>query len=103
MTTGNYGHFALGDLKFATENRVIYDGRSEVHRDLWTTDLDTGKSRRLTENDGARNQQITATANGEHLYLASNRDGTESLWRMNQDGSTRLDDARKERSSLDRI
>ncbi|MBK9163398.1 MAG: winged helix-turn-helix domain-containing protein [Acidobacteria bacterium] len=86
LTTGKYGHYGLGDLKFATENRIIFDGRATVDRDLWSVAISDGSQVRLTENNGSRNSQVTATVNGEHLYVSSNRTGSESIWRIGQDG-----------------
>ncbi len=86
LTSGKYGHFGLADLKFATENRIIFDGRADVDRDLWSVSISDVRQVRLTQNNGSRNSQITATVNGEHLYVSSNRSGSESIWRIDQDG-----------------
>lgn len=87
LTTGKYGHFGLGDLKFATENRVIFDGRADVERELWAINLRDGRQTRLTDNSSTRNTKVSPTMNGEHLYLTSNRTGSESIWRIDQDGT----------------
>ncbi len=87
LTTGKYGHYGLGDLKFATENRVIFDGRADVERELWAISLQDGRQTRLTNDRGSRNSKVAATANGEHLYVTSNRSGTESIWRVDQAGT----------------
>lgn len=87
LTTGTYGHFALGNLTYATEDRIIYDAREDVHRDLWSAAITSGSHDRLTRNAGTRNSHTAATADGRYLYFSSNRDETESIWRMGQNGS----------------
>ncbi len=98
LTTGKYGHYGLGDLKFATENRVIFDGRADVERDLWAMDLQDGRQTRLTDNRNTRNTKVSPTVNGEHLYLTSNRAGSENIWRIDQDGTdpVQITDAKDE-------
>lgn len=90
LTAGSYGQYALGDLNFATQDNIIYDGRNEVERDLWTVNVDDGKQTRLTQNNGSRNAQISATSDGKYVYTSSNRDGSESIWRMGQNASEPL-------------
>lgn len=87
LTSGSYGHFGLSDLEYATEDRVIYDSRMEVIRDLWATSIKDPIQRRLTQENGTLNSYISSTSDGRYLYLSSNRDGTESIWRIGQDGS----------------
>ncbi len=87
LTTGSYGQYALGDLNFATLDRIIYDGRNEIERDLWSVNIGEGKQTRLTNDNGSRNGQVAATSDGQYLYISSNRDDTESIWRIAQDGS----------------
>jgi len=87
LTTGSYGQFALGDLNFTALDRIIYDGRNEVERDLWSVNIGDGKQTRLTSDNGSRNGQVTATSDGQYLYISSNRDDTESIWRIAQDGT----------------
>ena len=98
LTNGKYGHYGLGDLKFATENRVIFDGRADVERDLWALNLQDGRQTRLTDNRDTRNTKVSPTVNGEHLYLTSNRTGSENIWRIDQDGTdpVQITDAKDE-------
>lgn len=88
LTSGAYGHFSLGDLRFATEDRIVFDARNEVHRDLWITGVNGSEKRRLTENMGSRNTEAVTTSDGRFIYISSNRTGSDSIWRLAQDGST---------------
>lgn len=86
LTSGTYGHNGLTDLNFATENRVLFDARSEIERDLWAVELDTLKHYRLTANNGTRNVETATTQNGEDVYYVSDRGGLDNLWRQGQLG-----------------
>ena len=79
VTTGRYGHFGVSDLEFATENRVIYEGRTSVDKDLVASPLDGGPATQLTADDGMVNATVSATADGRHIYITSNRSGTPAI------------------------
>ncbi|MBX3243018.1 MAG: PD40 domain-containing protein [Acidobacteria bacterium] len=87
LTSGTYGHFAMVDLDFATEDRIVYDKREEVERDLWAVSISGASHVRLTHNNGPRNTQVTSSPDGRYIYISSNRDGTARIWRIGQDGT----------------
>lgn len=87
LTSGTYGHFAMADLDFATEDRIVYDKREEVERDLWTVSISGDSHVRLTHNNGPRNTQVASSSDGRYIYLSSNRDGAARIWRIGHDGT----------------
>lgn len=86
LTSGKYGHYAMVDLEYATEDRIIYDKREEVEKDLWITSISSGANTRLTQNNGPRNTQAVSSSDGRYVYLSSNRDGNARIWRIGHDG-----------------
>jgi len=86
VTSGRYGHFGVSDLEFATEGRIIFEGRTSVDKDLVASTIDGGVRTQLTENSGIVNTGITATTDGRYVYITSNRSGTPAIWRLTQDG-----------------
>src|SRR5688572_28589242 len=66
------------------------DGQEIVFRrdvDIYTMDLRTGQTRRLTETAPLLNQMATYSPNGKQLAFMSARDGYPSVFVMNADGS----------------
>src|SRR5690606_55351 len=86
LTEGSYGHVGLTDLHFATENRIFFDARSEVERDLWAVEIDPVRRYRMTENHGTRNTETTSSQDGQHVYFVSDRSGLDNIWRQDQKG-----------------
>jgi Tol biopolymer transport system component/tRNA A-37 threonylcarbamoyl transferase component Bud32 len=66
--------------------RIAFDSLSEDrHWDIWTVEPDGGSLRRLTTDPGDENTP-SWSADGRWVYFASEREGTQEIWRVASEG-----------------
>lgn len=87
LTTGDYGHHGLFDLRWTADGKIIYDGRGAINRDLWITDSAGANQTRLTENNGSHNRHTAISNDGRVIFFVSDRNQSKNIWRMNADGT----------------
>ena len=71
---------------FAPDGRIIY---SQDDGDIWIVSADGREQRQLT-NDLSTDFSPQSSADGRYIFFASNRSGSNQVWRMNSDGSNQV-------------
>ncbi|MCP4230809.1 MAG: hypothetical protein GY771_11795 [bacterium] len=71
-----------------TEDLVVFQSDRYGNDDIFTSDMDGGKRRRLTTYEGS---DVTPafSPGGKYVVWASDRDGDFDIWAMNRDGSSK--------------
>jgi Tol biopolymer transport system component len=77
---------------FAPEGRIIYSGDDG---NIWTINRTGGEQRQLTNNTFT-NFYPQVSPEGRYIFFASNRSGSNQVWRMNVDGSDQIQITRTE-------
>jgi Tol biopolymer transport system component len=77
---------ARSSLTFAPDGKIIYSGNDG---DIWTINRDGGEQRQLTNNPFT-DFSPRASPDGRYIFFASNRTGSNQVWRMNADGSNQI-------------
>lgn len=77
---------AARSVTFAPNGRIIY---SSDDGDLWSIDPDGGNQRQLT-NNSFNDFSPRVSPDGRYIFFASNRTGSNQVWRMNADGSDQI-------------
>ena len=83
---------ARNSFTFAPDGKIIYSGNDG---DLWTINRDGGEQRQLT-NNVFTNFSPRVSPDGRYIFFASNRTGSNQVWRMNVDGSNQIQLTRTE-------
>jgi Tol biopolymer transport system component/DNA-binding winged helix-turn-helix (wHTH) protein len=71
---------------FAPDGKIIYSGDDG---NIWTINADGGEQRQLT-NSSLTDFWPRVSPDGKHIFFASNRTGSNQVWRMNIDGSNQI-------------
>jgi Tol biopolymer transport system component/DNA-binding winged helix-turn-helix (wHTH) protein len=89
-STGDLDHAknltAARSFTFAPEGKIVY---SEDDGHIWTIDRDGGEQRQLT-NSSFTDFSPRVLPDGRYIVFASNRSGSNQVWRMNADGSNQV-------------
>lgn len=83
---------AARSFAFAPDGRIIYSGDDG---DIWTIKRDGGEQRQLTNNSFA-DFSPCVSPDDRYIFFASNRTGSNQVWRMNTDGSNQIQITRAE-------
>ena len=83
---------AINSFTFAPNGKIIYSGNDG---DIWTINRDGGEQRQLT-NNVFTNFSPRISPDGRYIFFASNRTGSNQVWRMNADGSNQIQLTRTE-------
>jgi Tol biopolymer transport system component/DNA-binding winged helix-turn-helix (wHTH) protein len=83
---------ANGTFAFAPGGKIVYSGDDG---DIWTINRDGGEQRQLT-NNSFTDFSPRVSPDGRYIYFASNRTGSNQVWRMNADGSNQIQLTRTE-------
>lgn len=82
------GHFGLLDLTAINGDRIIYDAKGDLNRDLRLSSFVDGTQMTLSRDDNSiRNHTPVAEAGGNRIYFVSNKSGAPDIWRINSDGT----------------
>jgi Tol biopolymer transport system component/DNA-binding winged helix-turn-helix (wHTH) protein len=77
---------------FAPEGKITYEGNDG---DIWTINRDGGEQRQLTNSPFSDNH-TRVSPDGRYIFFASNRSGSNQVWRMNADGSNQIQLTKRE-------
>jgi Tol biopolymer transport system component/DNA-binding winged helix-turn-helix (wHTH) protein len=95
-STGDLDHAknltAARSFTFASDGKIIYSGDDG---DIWTINRDGGEQRQLTNNT-FNDFSPRVSPDSRYIFFASNRSGTNQVWRMNADGSNQIQLTRTE-------
>ena len=83
---------AARTFTFAPDGRIIY---SADDGNIWTINRSGGEQRQLT-NSAFTNLYPRMSPDGRYIFFASNRTGSNQVWRMNVDGSNQIQLTRTE-------
>ena len=83
---------ARSTFAFAPDGKIIYSGNDG---DIWTINRNGGEQRQLT-NNSLTNFSPRVSPDGRYIFFASNRTGSNQVWRMNADGSNQIQLTKKE-------
>ncbi len=73
-------------VAFAPDGKIVYAGNDG---DIWTINREGGEQRQLT-NDSYKDFFPRVSPDGRYIFFASNRSGSNQVWRMNADGSNQI-------------
>ena len=77
---------ARSGFSFARDRGLVYEGNDG---DIWSINRDGGEQRQLT-NSPAKDMYPRVSPDGRYIFFASNRSGSNQVWRMNSDGTTQI-------------
>ena len=77
---------AARSFTFTPDGRIVYSGDDG---DIWSINRDGGEQRQLTNSPFADFSPRVSTE-GRYIFFASNRSGSNQVWRMNADGSNQV-------------
>ena len=74
------------DLTFSNDGKIVY---STFNGEIWIASRDGSEQRQLTNNSfGEWSPRVSP--DGRSIYFSSNESGTRHVWRMNSDGTNRV-------------
>ncbi len=79
----------IGSLAWTPDGKIVYYSLVSGTLDIWIMNTDGSGQNRLTV-DTERNFDASASPDGLYIVFTSERDGGQTLWRMNPDGSNKM-------------
>jgi Tol biopolymer transport system component len=76
---------------FISDSEIVY---SNAEGELWKIDINGKGQRQLTNSDSINNTALISP-NKKHIYFKSNRSGSKQIWRMDTDGSNKIQITKK--------
>lgn len=73
-------------FSFAPDGRLAYEGDDG---DIWSINREGGEQRQLT-NSSSKDMYPRVSPDGRYIFFASNRSGSNQVWRMNSDGTSQI-------------
>ncbi len=89
VRSGGNNRDGMGSLAWTPDGRIIYYSLTSGTLDIWIMNADGSGQKRLTT-DTERNFDASASPDGKYIVFTSERDDGQTLWRMNPDGSDKM-------------